>query len=151
MHIQKISATVSKEALSRLLQGARFPDGVTLVDLSLADGAVLLVLRIASFFGIPVRVKLEFDSVQGSRVVFKATPPINLSMAESPNAAQPNRPEAVSRNRHTPVELDLVRLSKGIIKTATIKHLSINKSGISIQVEDLEADPQKVSVTWQSL
>jgi hypothetical protein len=151
MHIQGISATISKETLGRFLKGTKFPEGVTLVDTVLADRTVILVLRMTSYFGIPVRVRLELDSFEGSRIIFKATPPMKSPVTDVLEISQPNGPEATSHNRYTLAEMDLVKLSKGIINAATIKDLSISRNGVFLQVEGIQTDPHRLLAPFQSL
>ena len=68
MHIQSISATIPRETLASFLREARFPEGIALTDFVLGEGAIVLVLKIASYFGIPVRVSWSStpSTAQGS-------------------------------------------------------------------------------------
>lgn len=151
MHIQGFSATISKESLARLLKAIRFPEGVTLIDSMLADGTIILVLRMASYFGIPVRVRLELDSFLGSRIMFKATPPIRFPIEGVLEMSPSDEPETVSHNRYTLAEMDLVKLSKGMITAATISNLSITTHGIFLEAQGIQADPHKILAAFQSV
>jgi len=151
MHIESISAVISPEALNSFLRAASFPEGITLVDWILGDGAIILVLRMASYFAIPVRVKLELDSYKGSKIVFRATPPVRFSIADALEISDPGAAQGALHARYTLAEMDLAKVSKGIIRTATIRNLSIGRNGISIRVENLELDPQKILALWKTL
>lgn len=151
MHIQSISVTIPRETLASFLREARFPEGIALTDFVLGEGAIVLVLKIASYFGIPVRVKLELDSFHGSRIIFKATPPIRFPTEGIFDLAPHHEPEAVSRSKYTLAEMDLLKLSKGLIRSATISRLSITKRGFSLEARDIQADPHKILAAFQNL
>ncbi len=144
MHIQTVSVIISQESLNQVLKNTKLPEGITYVDSILSDNTIVLVLRMASYFGIPVKIKLEFHSFDGSRIFFKAKPPIRFSMAGSPDLPSSHECETTSLEAYTLAEIDLVKLSKGKLVSATITGLSISKAGIVLNAENIRADWQGV-------
>lgn len=150
MHIQTVSVIISQESLNQVLKNVKFPEGITFVDSTFSDSTIVLVLRMASYFGIPVKIKLELDSFDGSRIFFKAKPPIRFSMAGCPDLPSSYESETTSLEPYTLAEIDLVKLSKGKLVSATITGLSISKTGILLDAENIRADWQGIIASCPS-
>jgi len=72
----------------------------------------------ASYFGIPIRVRMELQSYGGSKIFFKVTPPIKSSMAKNLGLSVADD-KINSYASYALTEVDLVELSRGGSKMPT--------------------------------
>lgn len=76
MQINNISMYISGDEFKEILKTATWPEGMTILDSSLNERIIEFVVKMASYFGIPIRVRMELQSYGGSKIFFKVTPPI---------------------------------------------------------------------------
>lgn len=143
MHIENISMHIPGHEFKEILKSVTWPEGMTLIDSRLDERAIEFVVKMTSYFGIPIRIRMELQSYKGSKVFFKVTPPIKMSMARNLGLLL-SEDNADSYASHTLAEVDLVELSKGRLKSASISELSISEEGVHISSENVAAD-------WQAL
>jgi hypothetical protein len=143
MHIENISMHIPGHEFKEILKSVTWPEGMTLIDSRLDERAIEFVVKMTSYFGIPIRIRMELQSYKGSKVFFKVTPPIKMSMARNLGLLL-SEDNADSYASHTLAEVDLVELSKGRLKSASISELSISAEGVHVSSENVAAD-------WQAL
>ncbi len=143
MHIENISMHIPGHEFREILKNTTWPEGMTLLDSRLHEKAIEFIVKMASYFGIPIRIRMELQSYEGSKILFKVTPPIRMSMARNLGLLL-SEDNAHSYASHTLAEVDLVELSKGKLKSASIAELSISPESIHVTSENVTAD-------WQGL
>ncbi|MGI6628365.1 MAG: hypothetical protein ACOX4K_08480 [Bacillota bacterium] len=143
MQINNISMYISGDEFKEILKTATWPEGMTILDSSLNERIIEFVVKMASYFGIPIRVRMELQSYGGSKIFFKVTPPIKSSMAKNLGLSVADD-KINSYASYALTEVDLVELSRGRLKDADISELSISTKGISVVAENVAVDWQDV-------
>lgn len=143
MLIEMISMSISDQELNGILENIKWPKGMTLLNSTLHNNVVEITLRMTSYFGIPVKIKMELDSFKGSKVFFKTTPPVKFPIASSLDSLLLES-QVDSYGSYTLAEVDLVKLSGGKLKDANITDLSISSHCISVRAEDIVTEWQDV-------
>ncbi len=143
MLIEKISMSISDQGLNAILGSMKWPKGMALLDSTLGNNVIEITLKMASYFGIPITIKMELDSFKGSKIFFKTTPPVKFPIASSIDSWLLEG-QIASYGSYTLAEVDLVRLSKGKLKDANIMDLSISSRGIAVKAENIVTQWQNI-------
>lgn len=75
MHIENISMHIPGHEFKEILKSVTWPEGMTLIDSRLDERAIEFVVKMTSYFGIPIRIRMELQSYKGSKVFLRLHPP----------------------------------------------------------------------------
>lgn len=120
------------------------PEGIRLSDVVLKDDGLEVAVRSNFLLGIPVRFKIQVQSVAGARLFLKVTPPVkpNWLVVRPLVSSLPGAKYA----GHSIIEVDLVAMSNRFLSSANVKRVILNRSGLHI-----DASALKSPITWEEI
>jgi len=144
VQVDALSISLAPREVSALIMSVPLPQGIQISDVALRDSGLELTVRAAFLFNLPVKFKVEVQSFAGSRISLRVTPPIkpNWLVIRPLISGVPGAMYA----GHSVVEVDLVALSKGYISSLTIRNVSLNRTGLRVDVSEI-----KSNLSWSEL
>jgi len=136
MQIDGLSVLLSPKEVSSLILSLPLPEGISIDDVILTDKGLEATVRASVAFGLPIRFRVEVQSYMGSKVGFRVSPPVKPSWFQVFRPMVLTTPGA-SYLGYSVIEFDLVALSKGLLSGAIIKHLSLNRQGLLVELAQI--------------
>ncbi|MBE3519299.1 MAG: hypothetical protein IMW97_03230 [Firmicutes bacterium] len=146
MRLESVDLFIGAPEVRRAFLSARMPEGVTVYDVLLGRQAIDLYVKVSRALAIPARIRLELLSHSGCKVRFRMRSlspiaPASQIVGELLQAT----PDAAGNGRDI-VEIDLVQMSGGWVRSLEITGINIDPGGITLSAKNID-----LSLDWANL
>ncbi|HHY35620.1 MAG TPA: hypothetical protein GX510_08340 [Firmicutes bacterium] len=146
MKLESLALSIEAPEVRQAFLSARMPAGVTIYDVLLGRQTIDLYVKVSRSLAMPARIRLELLSHSGCKVRFQMRPltpitPVSHTIGELLRGI----PGAAGSGRDT-VEIDLVQLSRGWVRSLEISGISIDPRGVTVAVKNVD-----LNLDWADL
>ncbi len=137
MKLESLTLSIEASEVRQAFLSARMPAGVAVYDVLLGRQIIDLYIKVNRSLAMPARIRLELLSYSGGKVRFRMrslTPitPLGQIIDELEQI-----PGAVKSTRDI-VEIDLIQVSRGWVRSLEISGISIDPRGITVAAKSVD-------------
>lgn len=145
MKFESLSVTMDARETEALLIQATKNRSVQVREAHLDDGIISIVLVIRDLFGATVELDIEVLEAKGRTIKLRVANLHSIPMGEVFLGAASRPDLGLTAHPGGQLEMDLVKISKGVVLDADLEEIRITKDAISVRANRLElaaAKPQ---------
>lgn len=138
MKLESLTLSIEAPEVRQAFLSARMPAGVAVYDVLLGRQIIDLYLKVNRSLAMPARIRLELLSYSGGKVRFRmrSLTPVT-PLGQNVDELERKVPGAVKNTRDI-VEVDLIQVSRGWVRSLEISGISIDPRGITVAAKNVD-------------
>lgn len=138
MKLESLTLSIEASEVRQAFLSARMPAGVAVYDVLLGRQIIDLYIKVNRSLAMPARIRLELLSYSGGKVRFRirSLTPIT-PVGQIVDELKREIPGSAETRRDT-LEIDLVQVSHGWVRSLEISGISIDPRGITVAAKNVD-------------